>query len=611
MFAVLCAGAVTTPAAAQCNAAKFGAVGVEPMVPSGLGLAVAIDGPYALAGAEADSSVLYLAGAAYAYRFDGSAWSFEAKLQPSDSATHDRFGSAVAISGTRAVIGAWQRNAAYVYEREGDAWIERAKLEPDYEFNGTFGAAGAIDGDVIVVGDELDYEIGENAGAVYVFRFDGTEWTEEAQLRDRAAPDAHFGIAVDVREDVLVVGAAGDDEAGVNAGAAHVYRWSGSEWVHEVKLVPADLASQDLFGTSVSVTTGLIAVGATLDDDANANAGSAYVFRYDEGQWVQEAKLLASDPGVTDRFGAAVAMEGGSIVVGANWHDGPCGIRSGAAYVFAHDGKTWAEVAKLLPPAGAEEEFFGGAVAMSGQTYLAGSWGTHAPGDPPEAPTGAVSFFDGKDCGFAGYCAPASGLLFDAKEAWLDAVGESVFIGFTGFPAGTWITDQYKKLGVIFGGDANIVWPSQSARDGWRMDGNADIDLVFANPQRWIGVDYFGGVRIELFLGGEPVFTTDGIIGAGFPPFAGILLPGTFDRAVLTRPKPGDVVIDNLYFGSPKPGDIDFDGVVNVQDLLAVILDWGLCVGPPPAMCLADHDGSGTVDENDLSIVIANWDNMP
>lgn len=599
--------AAAAPALAQCDTAKCGAIGIAPLTPSSLGESVAIDGTWAMAGAGADSEILYLAGAVYVYRFDGSDWSFETKIRPADATPNDRFGSAVALSGERAVIGAWNARAAYVFEFKDDSWVERAKLQPPARGGGDrFGDSVAIDDDLIVVGAYLDGENGNGAGAAYVYRFDGKQWLQEAKLLETKtpAPGDHFGYDVDVRGDIIVVSVDGDDDAGQDAGAVDIFRFDSSGWVNEFRLQPPDLSPGDAFGVSVAIDADTIGVGAPGNDDAAPHGGAVYVYQFNGKAWVQDTKLLGTDTGAG--FGAALDLNGGSMLGGTSGHDGPCGIRSGGAYLFAHDGSAWGQQAKLLPLGGAAEDRFGYSVATDGETYLVGAIGAHAQADPPELGSGAVSFFHGKDCAAAGYCAPAVGLLFNEQQAWTDAVGESVFIGFGGFPAGTWITDQYAEQGVIFQGGGQFVWPDHEVMDGWTLIGKEEIDVQFSTPHRWIAVEYFGMLRIQLFREGQPVFTTNTIVAVYVPDFAGILLAGTFDRAVLTRPD-GDARIDNLYFGTSKPGDVNFDGMVDVQDLVAVILDWGLCVGPPPIICLADHDGSGTVDAADLFVVINHW----
>jgi uncharacterized membrane protein len=56
-----------------------------------------------------------------------------------------------------------------------------------------------------------------------------------------------------------------------------------------------------------------------------------------------------------------------------------------------------------------------------------------------------------------------------------------------------------------------------------------------------------------------------------------------------------------------RTGDVNSDGVVNIDDLLAVISAWGPCPAPPAA-CSADIVVDGQVNIDDLLLVISNWD---
>ena len=53
-------------------------------------------------------------------------------------------------------------------------------------------------------------------------------------------------------------------------------------------------------------------------------------------------------------------------------------------------------------------------------------------------------------------------------------------------------------------------------------------------------------------------------------------------------------------------GDFNGDGVLGVEDLLALLGAWGPCPDPPDP-CPADLDGDGTVGVTDLLTVLANW----
>ena len=260
------------------------------------GNAAAIDGDVAIVGAPADDQNGRESGAAYIYRFDPvtSAWVEEAKLLASDGAAGDFLGNSVAIDGAVVIVGAFGR-----------------------EDNGT------------------------GSGAAYVYRFDpsggpGSGWTEEAKLLDpNGAPFDNFGRSVAISGDVSIVGAPGDDDNGVQSGSAFIYRfdWGLSRWEEETKLVASHGAAGDSFGRSIAISHDVAIVGAFGDDNNGLNAGSAYLYRYDGTTWGQPVKLLASDGAPLDLFGISVAMSGDLVIVGADAHDDN-GDASGSAYVF-------------------------------------------------------------------------------------------------------------------------------------------------------------------------------------------------------------------------------------------------------------------------------------
>ena len=114
---------------------------------------------------------------------------------------------------------------------------------------------------------------------MYVFRWNGASWDQERKL---VATDGvgfeSLGYSVSVDGDTVVAGAHLDDDNGSNSGSAYVFRWSGTTWDQEQKLLPADGAAEDLFGVTVSVSGDVAVVGAYSTDDNGANSGSAYVF---------------------------------------------------------------------------------------------------------------------------------------------------------------------------------------------------------------------------------------------------------------------------------------------------------------------------------------------
>ncbi|MHC4967998.1 MAG: M12 family metallo-peptidase [Planctomycetota bacterium] len=295
------------------------------------GRVVAIDGDVAIVGAPGDDDLGAGAGAAYVYVFDSESgnWIEQPKLLASDGAAGDRFGTGVAISGQVAVVGAPRdadngpsSGSAYVYRFDpgARAWAEEAKLlAPGGATLDAFGEAVAVSGNVVVVGAPV--VAGENrAGAAYVFRFEsGTStWPVEDSLAPSLpVPYDGFGGAVAADGDAVIVGAAADGNQGLYAGAAYVFRRNGSAWPMAQKLLSSDGIVGDLLGHAVDIRGPLAIAGATGGNDYGSASGSAYVFRDEDGTWVEAAKLLGPGQESNDLLGYSVALEGTTAIVGA------------------------------------------------------------------------------------------------------------------------------------------------------------------------------------------------------------------------------------------------------------------------------------------------------
>ncbi|MHC4303646.1 MAG: thrombospondin type 3 repeat-containing protein [Planctomycetota bacterium] len=357
------------------------------------GTAIAAAGDVVVVGASGhDAGGLADAGAAYVYHRQGSVWLEQQKLTADEGSVDAQFGGAVAASGNVVLAGArWHdgpglnnAGAAYVFRFDGATWGQEQKLlSADLASFDGFGFSLAVDGDVAVVGAPFDSHGGGGAaGSAYVFRFDGMTWVQEQKL---VATDAffqdQFGTSVDVSGDVIVVGAHQDDDAcpgdsQCDSGSGYVFRFDGMTWVQEQKLTAADAEEEDRFGQSVSISGDLILVGAFNDDDSEAIApdgfGSAYVFSFDGADWIEDQKLTASDATLGDAFGISVSIEGSTVLVGAD-RDDDAGGNSGAAYLFRPQDGTWLETRKLGAADGTGGDRFGGAVALNGGLALAGA----------------------------------------------------------------------------------------------------------------------------------------------------------------------------------------------------------------------------------------------
>ncbi len=325
-------------------------------------------------------------GAAYVFdRDDSGVWIQSELPAPAETFLSAKFGSAVALEGDRAVIGAAgggeyrgvgaDSGAVYVYAFDSGQWQMEATLAPDDgEALDYFGHAVALADNRLLIGSREHDGLGVNAGAVYGFRFNDLSWLQNSKMQAvGTAAGSLFGTAVAVLGDRLLIGAPGSNRLGESAGLALVFDFNGTDWTLAAELFAQDAAPFDAFGCSVSLAADRALIGSCGDDDQGTDSGAAYLFQLDRGAWIQEAKLLAGS-GVDEgaEFGSAVSLSDERALVGAHLSD-VSGMDSGAAYVFELDGGSWVESAALLLDSPALYSFLGASVSLEGNRALVGA----------------------------------------------------------------------------------------------------------------------------------------------------------------------------------------------------------------------------------------------
>lgn len=308
---------------------------------SDFGRSIAMDGDLLIVG----STGKYVgspktAGAIYAYRVTTSGVTFIRKITPSDGHTADLFGWSVAVCGSVVLVGAPGKTGGgcvYFFEdNDTGVWPEQCVVGSDTASGDQFGHSVAIVSGKAVVGARYD---NSSTGSAYVFTGSATSWTQSTKLTasDGASGDS-FGWAVGLSDTLVAVGSPYDDDVAANSGSMYLYAWG--TW-SETKVQHSDPASGDHFGSAVSVCDDDVLVGAPEKNGAGGEyqAGIAYLF--ESGS--QARKIAASDAVAGDRFGCAVCMKDRSAIVGAFAADTvpASGDNFGKFYVFLRS--TWGE----------------------------------------------------------------------------------------------------------------------------------------------------------------------------------------------------------------------------------------------------------------------------
>jgi hypothetical protein len=341
------------------------------------------------------------AGAVYVYEKFGSYWRNPVKLVAPDRQEFDRFGASVVISGTLCVVGApgedhdntgtssssssqagylSNSGSVYVFSHDGTNWNFVLKFTaPNRAAEDQFGANVSIMGSRLFVAapledeDESEQNTLLNSGSVYGFALTNGSWLFEQKIvaSDRAAGD-EFGSAIDFDGTTLLVGARFADISGnANQGAAYAFQLISSLWTAQGKIVASDGGANDFFGAAVGVHNSNMVLGSP----GNLNRGAAYTYHLTSGTWVGEQKVIASDIQVLDQFGSAVSIYSDTLMVGAPGEDhdqtgtsssGSVGSgylqNSGSAYVFYRVSVGWGQSQKLTLQSRSAQANFGHSV---------------------------------------------------------------------------------------------------------------------------------------------------------------------------------------------------------------------------------------------------------
>jgi hypothetical protein len=311
------------------------------------GTAIMIDGDTAVIGAlGATVNGHPNQGAAYVFQETDGVWNEVAKLVADDGDANNYFGQAAAIAGDTIVVGAYGasvggnalQGAAYVYTNAGGTWTFAKKLVADDGVGGEFfGRSVAMSGSRALVGAPYASVDGTPArGAVYAFDGSTGEWAQTAKIvADSGAPGDAFAFSLAATPTHIVAGA-----NGVNGGegAAFVFVDEGSGFEQEARLVADDGAPGDDLGYAVAILDSTLIVGAdraAIHD--HAQQGAAYVFAEADGAWAMTQKLVASDGQMDEFYGAFVALAEQSALVGVPYATVDGNAVQGAAYFYQRD----------------------------------------------------------------------------------------------------------------------------------------------------------------------------------------------------------------------------------------------------------------------------------
>ncbi len=351
-----------------------------------------------------------------------------------------------------------------------DTYASLVKLAASDTADGdNFTYAIGFDGESAIIGAPAAESSMTDSGEAYLFKRSQGGLDAWGEVKVLVAGDAgandYFGGSVSVSGDYAVVGAGGENGTGTDQGAAYVfYRNQGGadNWGQVKKIVGSDTADDDGFGYAVAIDGTTIVVGADGEDGTGTDQGAAYVFYKDQGgtdNWGQVAKIVSGDPDNINQFGYTVSLEGDYALIGSPREDGS-GADRGAAYLFSRDvggADAWGVVKKIVPSDPTDDAWFGTTLGIDGTLAVVGS----AWDDGGGTNRGAAYVF-GRDTGGTNNWGQIKKLTAsDARDS--DMFGYSVAIDGTNIVAGS----GWANAGGTERGQGYVFAKDEGGADNW------------------------------------------------------------------------------------------------------------------------------------------------
>jgi len=347
-------------------------------------------------------------------------------FKASNTAAGDRFGTGIALSGDGKTLAASaiegscatgidgdqkdnfceNSGAVYLFRLGGNHWYQEAYIKSSNTDTGdSFGAVAlSLDGNTLAIGATgedscatgIDGDQNDNScpdsGAVYLFRYSGDGWHQEAYVKasNTEAGDRFGTVALTDDGNTLLVGASGEDSCATgidgaqsdnlcgDAGAGYLFHFDKDNWQQQVYIKASTAEAGDRFGSvALDRNAATLAIGAIGEDSCSSgsngeqtdnaceNSGAVFVFRQLGSEWTQQAYIKPSEPQAAvyhgDRFGIrTVLSDDGNTLAASEVSDDIAFGPFGDAYVFRFEEGDWYEQTRI------QEWRLSSALAISG-----------------------------------------------------------------------------------------------------------------------------------------------------------------------------------------------------------------------------------------------------
>ncbi len=266
------------------------------------------------------------------------------------------FGKSLAIDQGFLLIGA--DDAVYVFKFQDSQWILEDRLTISSKGKHRFGSSVGLAFPYAIVGAP-----GEKTA--YIFKRENDKWRLQSVLFSPNNSDDYFGSTVAVSETFAIVGADGDFGDYVNAGAVHIFKNTIGAWKYDTTLTESTLRANTYFGASLALQGSRLVIGAP-----HAFNGAIHIFHLENNKWIKEVAIS----GKKGSFGSSVSIDSNVVAVGAPEMTSEKGQRDIHVYEL-ESSKGWYEKERLPDPIKFSYVMYGSSLSLKNNFIAVGSGG--------------------------------------------------------------------------------------------------------------------------------------------------------------------------------------------------------------------------------------------
>lgn len=188
-------------------------------------------------------------------------------------------------------------------------------------------------------------------GCVYVFKFENNDYVFKTKIFPDDPEDlALFGSSLYYKDEQLFVGARNKRVNGYKTGALYVFKFENGSWIQNQKIEPPEpLISHKYFSEAIDKLNETLVVSSYRSDAGANDNGKVFVYKYINNNYLLQQELSAYDPKDYQFFGSSLVLKENTLLIGCLNDSTESGSESGSIYAYLKKDTNWVFARKFIP----------------------------------------------------------------------------------------------------------------------------------------------------------------------------------------------------------------------------------------------------------------------